>query len=192
MEPFVNKPEAYLNLLKDFTMDPWDWNSPLIPAMEAKKEELSEKRIRLFPIWEKFLNKLSTYECVYEVKETSIQHGFHLLSTQIRLQGPGCKGLVFLVSMLGLYGVFFVDYDKPALVPLDDGYGKGWLSYYPYDEEGEILSRKIFNEIGTLFPDFSKFDNAYASIKVNNIYLGNFEKELDLFKAIFTTNTIFL
>ncbi|WP_241273704.1 hypothetical protein [Belliella calami] len=192
MEPIVNKPESYIRLLKDFTMDPWDWNSPLISIMEEKKEELSIKRIGFSSKWELFLKKLSNLDNVDEVKDTSIQHGFHILSTQIRRRGTGCKGIVLLVSMLGLYGVFFVDYAKPAMVPLDDGYGLGWLSYYPYDEEDEILSRKILNEVGILFPDFSKFDNAYASIKVENIYLGNFEKKLDLFKAIFTTNTIFL
>ncbi|MCH7397203.1 hypothetical protein MM236_04345 [Belliella sp. DSM 107340] len=160
--------------------------------MEEKKEELSIKRIGFSSKWELFLKKLSNLDNVDEVKDTSIQHGFHILSTQIRRRGTGCKGIVLLVSMLGLYGVFFVDYAKPAMVPLDDGYGLGWLSYYPYDEEDEILSRKILNEVGILFPDFSKFDNAYASIKVENIYLGNFEKKLDLFKAIFTTNTIFL
>ncbi|EOZ95627.1 hypothetical protein A33Q_2989 [Indibacter alkaliphilus LW1] len=192
MEPIVNKPEAYLNLLKDFTMDPWDWNSPLIPAMEKQYSKLGKMRSSYLPKWEKFAEKIRAFEEVYEVRDSSFQHGNHILSVKVRMDAPGCRGVVLLVSMLGLYGLYFADYEKRALVPLEDGTGKGWYSYYPYDEEGEIFARKLFHEVGEFFPQYSKFDNAYASIPVKNIHLDHFEKELDLFTAIFTNNIFFL
>ncbi|WP_152527412.1 hypothetical protein [Indibacter alkaliphilus] len=173
-------------------MDPWDWNSPLIPAMEKQYSKLGKMRSSYLPKWEKFAEKIRAFEEVYEVRDSSFQHGNHILSVKVRMDAPGCRGVVLLVSMLGLYGLYFADYEKRALVPLEDGTGKGWYSYYPYDEEGEIFARKLFHEVGEFFPQYSKFDNAYASIPVKNIHLDHFEKELDLFTAIFTNNIFFL
>ncbi|MCH7397201.1 hypothetical protein MM236_04335 [Belliella sp. DSM 107340] len=173
-------------------MDPWDWNSPLIPIMEEKYSKLGQMRNNYLSEWEKFAERVRAMDGVYEVRDSSFQHGNHILSVKVRMAGPGCKGLVLFVSMLGVYGVHFADYQKQALVPLEDGSKKVWYSYYPYDEEGEIFARKLLYEVGKLFQDYSKFDNLYASIRVKNIHLDHLEKELDLFSAIFTNNIFFL
>ncbi len=134
--------------------------------------------------WKSLLNSLKSEGRgrVKNMDSAGQNHSF----TGILSYNSGLTGIVFSICFpLKLYGFRFAKMYESDV-------GKGYnetLSYLPFDEEMKKITKWLQDIIIEFFPNFELFDNTFADYKVNNIIINaHIYKELDLWKAFFSTN----
>lgn len=199
-----NRLLEYLRVLNDtfvWANTPFKENEPL---SEFQAGENAQKIRELYNTniieFERFKDQIKTRFGLTYCRDLT-QRDFYLYNIMLSIEdNKYLRGICLMLSFVGNYiGIYYTDFysetqlSNPSPIRVydnkfDDGVDDMFdVSYVPFNETQIHFAKEVINLALKHFPNFSVFDNNYASQKISNIetYSGYY-KETDLFQAIFT------
>ena len=161
-----------------------DVASNTFPDKQTLINSLSEKE-KLLPIWSDFLGRLKIFPDA-RIRDFTRMGGRHSFNCLFMYKSSGPKGLIISISIpFRVYGFYFYKFIKKTNVIFDVV-----ESYSSIDSDMTNKVLEIEKVLKFYFKEIEAFDSKYAKINIQKLEIdGSIYQNIDLWKAIFTTNT---
>ncbi|MBX0332609.1 hypothetical protein K3G39_05105 [Pontibacter sp. HSC-14F20] len=165
------------------------YNQPAKPDLTTYYK-LVEEKDAYRENWNCLLHEVRASSKFGRIRDMEFSTGLHAFKLVLPLKDSAHQGIMLCISMMKKHiGLYFSDLNKEALVPIMNCIFPFQVSYYPFSQEQASLGRQVLDLALKHFPDFQKFDNAFASEEISDVMIGSdYFKKIDPFQAVFTTN----
>lgn len=150
---------------------------------DANREKI---KIQYNQNWSDFLESIKKIKLIKRFR-VDIHSSMHSIKIICTLNSCGTNGIGVYLSWLGnLYTFYFISNQNPSNAPYFAIEFNTYLTYVPLNDKQRLASEEMESMLNKYFPSFSRFNNDFAEIPINDIQtFYSFEKKTSLFKVLF-------